>query len=811
MLPSDTRSLLNRLALPELNDAVLDSAWQSYSEQTQESSISPSTAGFLRFLQSQQLLSAEQVTELNAQLAESSVLLDTEQLLEWTQADFGLDPSLIRIPEQDQFKADLTLLNDEHNVTLADILPVEGAETEHSRPLMPLSEIARYQMLASVGQGAMGEVLLARDQFLHRQVAYKQILSNQAVGRAVISRFVKEAQITSQLTHPNIIPIYHLEVSADGKVAYSMKLIRGQDLKQVLADTRQQYETQGHPDAEHSLDTLLEHFLKVCEAMHYSHRKGVIHRDLKPANIMIGPYGEVYVMDWGIARLIGAPMLDEAQQANSHDLAELLREAPDPDQTRAGQILGTPRYMSPQQAAGRNDTLDGRSDLFALGLILFEIVTLKPAFTAREPMELLKQVLKAQKQPCTHLFNTKIPDELRAIIDKATGRKPDDRYPDVAAFADDLRRFRRGEAVTARPDNLWQRSTRWMSLHQRTTIMILLSVFLLCAGAIGLSLWREHRLLAENILHEQELQALTSRLAQLGQQQDSRLIRIEGLLDALADVTITALSGSLKPESRYYLHDRFHPPDLAYSQRYQKSVSVDWPVFKLAPGLSETQVAPVLRQLAPLRREFRQIFLKSALSGQLPTAPEVRRRLIAETGVPLVWAYIGLETGIMYAYPGKATYSADYDPRLRPWYKQALGHFGPHWGKAYQDIQGQGTLLPITRTLYSYQGQLLGVAGLEIPLSSLSENLTLPQQPGLKGLYLVDAQGQLLTQGPASAPPDRALLAQAASRKDSGYFETSTAIIAYTHLQNLSAILVAHIDRSELLARSVQPEPAGQP
>lgn len=802
MLPLETRSLLTRLAT-HLSDSDLDAAWEMYLERTEETNSLPNTADFMRFLLDQGQISNTQYNQLSEVISENSVVLDTKQLLELTQAETISQELLIQVPELDQTQADPTLLNDDQTITLMDILP---AQTDHSvKQNLLVTESERYDLLETLGRGAMGEVLLAKDQFLHRQVAYKQILSDMSISRAAASRFVKEAQITSQLSHPNIIPIYHLEVSVDGKIAYSMKLIRGKDLKQVLAEIRQHYQSKQSkqaPNPDYSLDRLLEHFLKVCEALHYAHLKGVIHRDLKPANIMIGPYGEIYVMDWGIARLISDHQNKQASTPDQQALAELLKDMPDPDQTQMGQILGTPRYMSPQQAAGKNNQLDGRSDQFALGLILFEMVTLKPAFTAREPIELLKQVLKAEKQSLTHLYGAKIPDELKAIIHKATARKPEDRYDDLAAFAEDLRRFCRGEAVLARPDNLWQQTTRWMSLHQRASLLIFMTGFLLCASAVGLSLWREQSLLAENIRHEQTLQNLTTELAGLGQQLDTRLIRFEGLLNALADVAITALDGSLKTDKQYYLHNQFHPPDLAYSSHYHKAISLNWPVFKLAPGLTESQARPQLEQLSPLRQDFRQIFLKSSVTGKLPLDPQSQRHLIAEVGVPLVWGYIGLENGLMYAYPGKSTYPEHYDPRQRPWYQAALQHTGLNWGKPYLDLQGQGLLLPITRTLYSHQGKLLGVAGLEIPLSSLSALLQLPKQNSLKGLYLLDTQGQLLTQSPQAAPPNPAHLAQvmtsSSKSSGSGYFETAEEFIAYTRLENLEVILVAALDRKTL-------------
>ncbi|MEZ0371930.1 MAG: serine/threonine-protein kinase, partial [Candidatus Sericytochromatia bacterium] len=263
---------------------------------------------------------------------------------------------------------------------------------------------APHQMLRQLGQGAMGVVHLAKDQALLRKVAYKQLLGEASMP--VVRRFLNEVRITAQLEHPSIVPVYHLSLAppAEGsgsaagsipQIAYTMKLVQGQTLKELLQEVRRCLDAGKKPDDRLNLSALLEIFLKVCDAMAFAHARQVIHRDLKPANLMIGAYGDVYVMDWGIARRFGHGSEAElAVEANNHlavaDLAD--SDMTQIDQTQAGQILGTPRYMSPQQAAGKNSELDGRSDLFALGLILFEILALKQAFTAANQLELLKCV-----------------------------------------------------------------------------------------------------------------------------------------------------------------------------------------------------------------------------------------------------------------------------------------------------------------------------------------------------------------------------------------------------------------------------------
>jgi serine/threonine protein kinase len=170
---------------------------------------------------------------------------------------------------------------------------------------VPTATETHYALKKTLGAGAMGEIWLARDTGLRRQVAYKRMHPHIATQKDALSRFLREMQITAQLDHPHIVPVYECEMNPDGSLAYAMKLVKGRTLKDVLLEKRALLEKGLPIDAEYSLNRLLDYFLNVCDAMHFAHSKGVIHRDLKPVNLMIGEFGEVYVMDWGIARRIG--------------------------------------------------------------------------------------------------------------------------------------------------------------------------------------------------------------------------------------------------------------------------------------------------------------------------------------------------------------------------------------------------------------------------------------------------------------------------------------------------------------------------
>ncbi|PIQ26085.1 hypothetical protein COW36_02215 [bacterium (Candidatus Blackallbacteria) CG17_big_fil_post_rev_8_21_14_2_50_48_46] len=608
----------------------------------------------------------------------------------------------------------------------------------------------RYDMVVMVGEGAMGQVFLARDVDLLRKVAYKKLHDKVAVDRGVLSRFLKEVQITAQLEHPNVVPVYTLEKTEDQSLAYAMKLVMGKTLKELLQEARQAYDQGQLPDEECAATTLLEHFLKVLDALAYAHNKGVIHRDLKPANIMIGRYREVYVMDWGIARVFGVP--DETVSESESELvsvASLNEQEDDLEQTRAGQILGTPRYLSPEQATGRNEKLDGRSDQFTLGLILFELVTLKPAYTGKNITDLLKRVLKAEKEPFVHYQpKQRIPRELQAIINKATARKADQRYPSLREMSEDLRRYLQGKSVLAQPDTQIQATARWFQHHPFLSAGLILVLLLSGASSATWSMVQQQRSMLQLQKREHILSQFQTAVSAQSQSLNNSFMRYEILLRGLSAAAETLLQRGEPQAGPLYTEDRFAtpglaPPDFRYAPHYGKLISLEQPVFRRAPGVSESAVEPVARRLLPLGAYFQKMFLSSLGQTQVQDRGAALQK-IAEKGGPLIWSYVGLEQGLHMAYPGKAGYPVSYDPRQRPWYQLSAHKQGLHWGNPYVDVQGQGLLLPCSTALYDRQGHFLGVAGVELTFQYLVDHLLhLPDYQVIQ-TYLLDDQGRIM-------------------------------------------------------------------
>jgi len=285
--------------------------------------------------------------------------------------------------------------------------PISSSEARH---LNEVIDPKRYTVLGKIGAGGMATVYLARDQSLLRSVALKV---QHVDPDGVSGRFLEEAQVLGQLEHPNIVPLYTLEFSPDGPSFSTMRYLRGSSLHDVL---RCLSTGDSAIVAEYSLTRLMQIFLQITQAVSYAHHQGVIHRDLKPANVMLGEHGEVQVVDWGIAKVRSASGVHTDSQRGGL--------------TMPGQIVGTPSYMAPEQWAGA--VVDERADIYALGVMLYELLTLQRPFSSQNPLLLCREVLTAPPPPLrTVAPDRSIPLELEAACLKALAKLPEERQPQV--------------------------------------------------------------------------------------------------------------------------------------------------------------------------------------------------------------------------------------------------------------------------------------------------------------------------------------------------------------------------------------------
>ena len=296
---------------------------------------------------------------------------------------------------------------------------------------LPVATDGRYLDRGEIGSGGMSQVRRAVDRSLQREVAIKRIDEDKIVGPESLHRFIEEARITGRLDHPNIVPIHELALDNKGQFYFSMKLVQGETLEDLL---RLAGEERLEADR---LSEWLQIILKVCDAIAFAHDRRVIHRDIKPSNIMVGSFGQVYIMDWGLSRTQANPRQGpDAATAMEDTLLDF--DVP-------GSIMGTPAYMAPEQVEGAHDRVDERTDVFALGATLYHIITGHPPFRGKNYYTLLLEALECEPTaPETEVGADRVPAELCRITCKAMSRSPEDRYPSVAALRDDLERLLRG-------------------------------------------------------------------------------------------------------------------------------------------------------------------------------------------------------------------------------------------------------------------------------------------------------------------------------------------------------------------------------
>jgi eukaryotic-like serine/threonine-protein kinase len=595
-----------------------------------------------------------------------------------------------------------------------------------------------YELKDQFSEGAQGIIRIAFDKSLKRDVVVKSLKVDEVEehARADESLFVSEARIMAQLDHPSIIPLYGLHSGTESKLHLAMKHIHGKTLKQYLEDVVTLYEREGIEqfDEKRSISTRIEYLIKVCEAIDYAHCKGVVHRDLKPENIMIGNYGEVYVMDWGLACLVEPEKFSD--KAHHDDVGRYGKS----------ELVGTPCYIAPELIRG--GACSQKSDVFALGMILFEIITLNRAVPGKTVKEVLTNIVNWNYRPFKHRFlKNKLPDDLKAIVAKAICEQLAHRYKSANDMAKDLRLYLMREETAARPDNIFRKCMRAMVNHKMLTSIVVMSILLCLAASTIYSLHSQNVLIIEQKIRENMLADFQGYASQRANRMERMFFYFKTQLSNAAIQAGHLLSSKVISEPRDYLdmsaflNPSTTPADYVYSPAYGVKMSLDYAVLK--KGIDSKPEDKINKRIVALTKTYKHIMFSSDMDfADKPKS--VIKKIIINRGAPLIWIFMGLKNGSMFSYPGKP-YAKNYDPRKRPWYKDALKQKQKiAWAEPYKCIVSSKIVVSCTQRVYNENNIFQGIIAMDISLDYIQKHIFNEKAGSVLKEYLLNKKSKVI-------------------------------------------------------------------
>ncbi|MEC8382434.1 MAG: serine/threonine protein kinase [Myxococcota bacterium] len=637
---------------------------------------------------------------------------------------------------KDQFKT-LPGFSLEHAVKLSmgefetlnfgdDTLPprVQSADsTEHKE---------RFVQGTLLGKGGMGSVYVGFDRVLQREVAIKSLIDKALPHTNPWRRFMRESQITAQLSHPSIVPIHSIEVNPSGQPTLIMKRIHGQTMEDYLQKCIEvTHKSEKVPDA-YQLTARIDMMINICEAISYAHSRGVVHRDLKPPNIMVGEFDEVYVMDWGIAKLIDDEMPFEEGISLSGTGVH----------TKVGALMGSPMYMAPEQARGENELIGPASDQYSIGVMLYEMVCLE---TVRKGQSLKTLILEAGDGllPDFTQLSIKVPPELQAII--LTCLQPDihQRYPSVAKLTRDLRRFNHRKSVSVYTESTAEQIKRFIQNNTALTVGSTMGLAVLASIFAAVYL-QQLLLLQEQATIEKEN---TSHLIQIisghARSIDQVFAETQLLVHGLSEVTqLKYNQASFEDVPCSNPEDLpLRPHVLEIDQYLPNLASLHEPVC-ITPKSTEPEEARV-------SRNFSAVITPDLINAYRNGHPlESLTERLAQSDQPhkIQWAYMAFEDGTLINYPGVSYFPEAYDARKRPWYTTGIQHSSPKFSMPYPDASGTGFLLPCNERITGPDNQPIGVVGVDVSMDTVIDimqklNLNVPHES-----YILNENGEVMFQ-----------------------------------------------------------------
>lgn len=588
----------------------------------------------------------------------------------------------------------------------------------------------RYKRLKLMATGGYGRIFMVEDNVLGRKAVVKSLKEDLLEHPDIVRKFLTEAKLNAQLDHPSIVTVFSLDTDSSDGLHMAMQLINGITLKEYLARTLEEHQKNNWSNAQTTrlLQERLEMFLHICDAIDYSHSKGIIHCDIKPDNVMIGRYGEVYVMDWGIAAADGC--------------------------NRKANLDGTPSYMPPETL--RDGVTNKQTDVFALGMMLNEVVTLRPPLQGETPQEIAKRIYKGDYEPSTSILpGKKIPAPLRAIIEKARNVDPGVRYKKVKDLADDIRHFLFDQEVKAYPDTWLMKLSRILYRYRvATTIAVLclvLCMFVLLVMHLASSIKESRERSLE--VNERNNMYRTS----------ENFSRIFTLVQALGENLSLALGTEYEQPSTeqkdilYYVNEDYAPtssnqPEKMLSTTFFKyPVSVNFGTFFMPEGFSEQAFMAWVQRFKSLNAMHASHFLSNVMmDDEKVFSRKENLRFFVKKG-PLLrrFTYI-LDNGLVFRYPG--TYEEGVSSEsdfMDEWIEQQMektdGFKKFLWTSPHPDPEGH-IVISCWLPILDISGEKLGHICLDICYHKLIESIE--EQAGKEAYqaeyYLVDNRGNVI-------------------------------------------------------------------
>ena len=599
---------------------------------------------------------------------------------------------------------------------------------------------AEYRQGKVFAEGGQGIIREGMDLNLRRLVAIKT-LKSQPEDMFTRGQFIQEARVTAQLSHPAIIPIYSLNTDDNDGLHLVMKLVDGKTLKDYLEQLDYEYRTSGIEqfDERKSLMYRLEVILRVCDALDYAHNRNIMHCDLKPENILLGEFSETYIMDWGIARQIEEPGYDPATWV------------------KPSTISGTPRFLSPEAIHGEHT--DQRADIYALGLILFEVVTLREAYMARTSAEVVSMIREGRIAETRHKFGFRIDPDLKAIIAKATAYNRDERYQNVRDLGMDIRRYMSGEETSANPYHLFGRISAFAVRHKRTSLIFAVACILTLLLTTAVTCYRRISMIDARHNYSLELSETQLHSTACADYIEMNIARNAQFLSAITSEFIflyetdmddeDGLPDCMMPVSAMRNDAKDPPASLLYSSVYHRKIDFSHFAHKTIHGDELTDIEKRrLHVLDHLRNSIMGVFYERLPAKIAGASPAEQNEYLRLSGIPLHLLLFGFPDGQYVVYPGSGSYAPTYDPRGRHWYKTAQESNGDFaWSKPYPgNTAAAGYLLSCNVPMLDTAGNFLGVAGFDLHLNTIIRDLNANGNTGTNVLEktLLDPSGLIL-------------------------------------------------------------------